>query len=238
MGQRPIRPLKLFVLSMPPLRFLGLRMFGLIKPGLYKYTVQCTAFHWPSKALTSDLKNFIKLKSALWNRNNFLRFRFRLLKSYGSGSGSYFWKVTVTVPVSVPVPAPYLKHNKQTFQDKFWEKFCLFITSKLFYKEKVYKFQQIYCKMGMKKILDEGNQIHNFISSSVSGTVINYGPGSDFLTSYGSGSGSTSQKVTVPTVPLPVPQRWLKYKMYVCSVQWPSRPSLYKQKLCCSSLER
>jgi hypothetical protein len=35
--------------------------------------------------------------------------------------------------------------------------------------------------------------IHNFISSS----------GSDFLTSYGSGSGSTSQKVTVPMVPVP-----------------------------------
>ena len=49
--------------------------------------------------------------------------------------------------------------------------------------------------------------IHNFISSSGSGTVINYGSGSDFLTSYGSsyGSGSTSQKVTVPTVPVPVP---------------------------------
>ncbi len=55
-----------------------------------------------------------------------------------------------------------------------------------------------------------GNQIHNFMSSSGSGTVINYGSGSDFLTSYGSGygSGSTSQKVTVPTVPVPVPQHW------------------------------
>ena len=46
--------------------------------------------------------------------------------------------------------------------------------------------------------------IHNFISCSGSGTVINYGSGSssDFLTSYGSGSGSgsTSQKVTVPLV--------------------------------------
>ncbi len=42
-----------------------------------------------------------------------------------------------------------------------------------------------------------------FISSSGSGTVINYGSGSDFLTSYGSGSGSTSQKVTVPTIPVP-----------------------------------
>jgi hypothetical protein len=57
----------------------------------------------------------------------------------------------------------------------------------------------------MKKVLNEGNQIHNFISSSGSGTVINYGSGSGFLTSYG--SSSTSQKVTVPTVPVPVPQR-------------------------------
>ncbi len=49
--------------------------------------------------------------------------------------------------------------------------------------------------------------MHNFMSSSGSGTVINYGSGSDFFTSYGSdsGSGSTSQKVTVPTVPVPVP---------------------------------
>jgi hypothetical protein len=58
----------------------------------------------------------------------------------------------------------------------------------------------------MKKIFIEGNKIHNFMPSSGSGTVINYGSGSgsDFLTSYG--SGSTSQKVTVPTVPVPVPQ--------------------------------
>jgi hypothetical protein len=54
-------------------------------------------------------------------------------------------------------------------------------------------------------MLNEGNQIHNFISSSVSGTVINYGSGSDFLTSYGSGSGSTRQKVTASTVSVPVP---------------------------------
>jgi hypothetical protein len=49
----------------------------------------------------------------------------------------------------------------------------------------------------MKKFLIEGNQ-HNFISSAGSGTVINYG------------SGSTSQKVTVPTVP--VPQHWLRVR--------------------------
>ncbi len=60
-------------------------------------------------------------------------------------------------------------------------------------------------------MFNEGNQIHNFMSSSGSGTVINYNSGSDFLTSYGSGygAGSTSQKVTVPTVPVPVPQHWL-----------------------------
>jgi hypothetical protein len=61
----------------------------------------------------------------------------------------------------------------------------------------------------MKKMFIEGNQIHNFMSSSGSGTIINYGSGSgsNFLTSYGSGSGSgsSSQKVTVPTVPVPVP---------------------------------
>ncbi len=50
--------------------------------------------------------------------------------------------------------------------------------------------------MRKKKMLNEDIQIHNFISSSGSGTVINYG----------SGSGSTRQKVTVPTVPVPVPQ--------------------------------
>ena len=55
----------------------------------------------------------------------------------------------------------------------------------------------------MKKKFNEGNQIQNFMSSSGSRTVINYGSGSDFLTSYGSGSGSTSQKVTVLTVPVP-----------------------------------
>jgi hypothetical protein len=49
----------------------------------------------------------------------------------------------------------------------------------------------------MKIMFNEGNQIPNFMSSSGSGTVINYGSGSDFLTSYGSygsGSGSTTLK--------------------------------------------
>jgi hypothetical protein len=59
-------------------------------------------------------------------------------------------------------------------------------------------------------MLNEGNQIHYFISSSGFGTVTNYGSGPDFLTRYG--SGSTRQKVMVPTVP--VPQHWLFYIKY------------------------
>jgi hypothetical protein len=43
----------------------------------------------------------------------------------------------VTVPDPVPVPAPYLDHKI----------FFYFLLSKLFYKEKVHKFQQIYGKM-------------------------------------------------------------------------------------------
>ncbi len=130
----------------------------------------------------------------LWNRNYFLRF-----------PGSDFWKVTV------PVPAPtfdklrfrfrfrfhrYLDHENQIVQQICWKKLAFL---QLFYKETIFKFHQIYCKMWMKKILNEWNQILNFISSSGSETLINY-----FLTSYG--SGSSSQKVTVSKVPVPNPQ--------------------------------
>jgi hypothetical protein len=66
-----------------------------------------------------------------------VRFRFQLLKSYGSCSGSYCLKVTV------PVPAPYLDHEKQI--KKKIRKYFAFLLSKLFYMEKVYKFQKIYC---------------------------------------------------------------------------------------------
>ncbi len=144
---------------------------------------------------------------------------------YGSGSGSDFWKVMVPVPVPtfekvmVPVPVPTFEKLRfrfrfqfqlhiYTIRSKFFlQNFVSFLHSELFYKEKDYKYQQMYCKMWKKKMLNEGNQIHNFISSSGSGTVINYGSGSgsDFLTSYGSGSGSSRQKVTVP---VPVPQHW------------------------------
>jgi hypothetical protein len=50
----------------------------------------------------------------------------------------------VTVPV--PVPAPYVDHKKQIFKKNFGI-FFYFLLSKLFYKEKVHEFQQIYGKM-------------------------------------------------------------------------------------------
>ncbi len=49
----------------------------------------------------------------------------------------------VMVPVPVPVAAPYLYHKKQFFLKKF----VSFLHGKLFYKEKNYQYQQIYCKM-------------------------------------------------------------------------------------------
>jgi hypothetical protein len=48
-------------------------------------------------------------KKVLRNRNYFLRFRFRLLSSYGSGSNSDFLLVTGTVQ------APYLDQKKHSF---------------------------------------------------------------------------------------------------------------------------
>jgi hypothetical protein len=52
----------------------------------------------------------------------------------------------VTVPVPVPVPAPYLDHKKLIFTKNFGI-FFDFLLSKLFYKERVHEFQQIYSKM-------------------------------------------------------------------------------------------
>ncbi len=92
----------------------------------------------------------------------------------------------------VPVPVPTYEKLRFRFQlhiftikSKFLLKnlFPFYIVSR-FTRKKIIKIN----KMWKNKILNEDNQIHNFISSSGSGTVINYGSGSDFLTSYGSGS--------------------------------------------------
>ncbi len=89
-----------------------------------------------------------KKTAALWNRNYFLRFRFRLLKSYGFGSGSYLWKVTVPVPV----PAPYLDHGKQLKKKKNLEIFLPFYLGSCFTREKFINFNKF--KMWMKKMLN------------------------------------------------------------------------------------
>ncbi len=163
----------------------------------------------------------LEKKTVLWNRNDILRFRFLLLKSYGSGSdfwksyvsgsGSYFWKVTVPVPV--PVLAPYLDHKKLIFQEKFWN-FFAFLPSKLFYKEKVFMyFDKFIVKCEWKNLL---MKVIKYIMLYLVPVPEPYG--SDFLTSYGSYSGSSSQKVTVPTVPVPVPQLWKKNRIYIVSL--------------------
>ncbi len=90
-----------------------------------------------------------------------LWFRFQLLKSYGSGS--YFWKVTVPALV----PAPYLDHKKQI------KKKMAFYFVSCFTRKKLINFTKfIVYIMWMKNILNEWNQIYNFISSSGSGIVI------------------------------------------------------------------
>ena len=96
------------------------------------------------------------LKTVLWNRNYFLLFRFRLLKSYGSGSGSDFWKSygsgsgsylwKVTIPV--PVPAPYLYHKKQIFQKKL---FPFYIVS-CFTRKKIININKFIVKCKRKNV--------------------------------------------------------------------------------------
>ena len=60
-----------------------------------------------------------------------------------------FEKVMVPVPTCEKLRFRfqlYQDRKKQIFQEKFWN-FLAFLHSKQFYKEKVYNFQQIYCKM-------------------------------------------------------------------------------------------
>jgi hypothetical protein len=124
--------------------------------------------------------------------NYFLRYRFRLLKK--SGSGSNFCQVTV--------PVPYLDRKKQ-FSNKCLEKILPFYILSFFRRKKL-----------IRRKSNTGTQfstvfVRTFVTTFYywAETVINYGSGSNFLTSYG--SGSTRQKVTVPTVQ--VPQKWLGF---------------------------
>jgi hypothetical protein len=74
------------------------------------------------------------LYPVLWNRNYFLRFRFRLLKSYGSGSGPTFEKVMI------PVPVPTF----EKLRFRFWFRFQLHIKSKFFFKN-LFPFYIVSC---------------------------------------------------------------------------------------------
>ncbi len=118
---------------------------------------------------------------------------------YGSGSGSDFWQFTAG-------PAPYLG----TVFKKILKKILPFYNEKLI---SFIKFQ-INCQMWMTKMLNKGNQIHNFILSlwalrwfhfikAPSGTVINYGSGSAKV--------PTGNKIMVP-VPLRQKLRFLRFR--------------------------
>jgi hypothetical protein len=71
-------------------------------------------------------------QALLRSRNYYLRlrYRFRILTSYGSGSGSDFRQASV--------PAPYLDHKKHIFQKNVCKKSCLFT----FYTKKIDKFHK------------------------------------------------------------------------------------------------
>jgi hypothetical protein len=75
----------------------------------------------------------------------------------------------------------------------------------------------------MKKMFNEGNQIHNFMSSSGSGTVINYRYGS------GSGSGSTTLEEFAWTIPiLPNNPAWQKYRYTSVPIEAAEMQKCYK----------
>jgi hypothetical protein len=104
----------------------------------------------PSQTLKGQCGEIFDLRffPVLWNRNYILRFRFRLLQSYGFGSGSDLWKVKVPVPIfdaMVPLPALHVYLDHKNLIKKFFSEKIL--PRKLFYKGKFDKFHQIYCKM-------------------------------------------------------------------------------------------
>jgi hypothetical protein len=96
--------------------------------------------------------------------------------------------------VMVPVPVPTFEKLRflfrfrfqlyiYTIKSKFFLKnlFLFYIVS-CFTRKKIININKFIVKCERRKMLNEGNQIHNFISSSGSGTVINYGSGSGSTT--------------------------------------------------------
>ncbi len=106
-----------------------------------------------------------------------LRFRFRLLPSYGSGS--------------------ICRLQKAVFKFFFFKHLAL-LQSKLFHKEKIDTFHQIYCKMWVYCVFVRTFVIPFYYGS---GTVINYGSDSNFW------------QVTVP-VPQGKKLRFLRFRFH------------------------
>ncbi len=118
----------------------------------------------------------------LWNRNCFLRFRFRLLKSYSSGSGSDFCHITVAIPVPIP---------RKQFSKKILEKILPFYILSFFTRKKLISFIKFNVKSEWKnvKCRKSNTQFYTVCLWEHfwyvpfyygSGTVINCGSGSSF----------------------------------------------------------
>ncbi len=82
---------------------------------------------------------------------------------YLSGSCSDFWKVTFPVLTSYKLRFWFRIYTiNSKVRKKIGKKSYLF-TLEAFYKEKPDKFHQMFCKMWMKRMWNEENQMHKFI---------------------------------------------------------------------------
>ncbi len=99
-------------------------------------------------------------RTALGNRNYFLRFRFRfrLLKNYRSGSGSDFWEVMVPVPSFKKLRFRFrfwFQLHIETIKSKFVKKifgyFLLFYIVSCFTRKKFINFNKFIVKCEWKK---------------------------------------------------------------------------------------
>jgi hypothetical protein len=83
-------------------------------------------------------------------QDNFLRFRFRLLTSYGSGSDFNRFRFRFLFRFRLRFPLRIWTIKSTVFTNIF-VKNLVFLNSKLFNKEKIDNFQRIYCKMWMQR---------------------------------------------------------------------------------------
>ncbi len=119
------------------------------------------------------------------------------------------------------VPVPYLDHKNTVFRKNFGKSMPFYILS-FFARKKLIRFIKFMVKCELKKSLmkeiEYRTQLYTVCLWELLWCHFKYG--SDFLTSYG--SGSTRQKVTVPTVPVPVPQHWRLPQAWTMKNPFPS----------------